>query len=126
MIKKIQYFEGKVCTIFTTPINRSFKDENPNTFPQQSYHYFMGVVESIDNSGVWLQQLKTGLKSYFFLSQIIGIAEEQVLDPDNEDDAEIINSMKATKEEIVAKYKQAENGELDLDAMTALVKNAKN
>lgn len=123
--KQLQYFEGKPCTIFTTPINRDFKEENPNTFPQQSYHYFLGIVDSVDDNGVMMRQLTTNLKSFFFFPHIVGIAEEEVLNPDNEQHAKVINSMKTTKQEVVAKYQQVENRELDLDAMSALVKNTK-
>ena len=45
--ESLKYFIGKICTIFTMPINRNFKEENPNTFIEQPYHYFLGVIEKI-------------------------------------------------------------------------------
>jgi hypothetical protein len=97
-MKKLQYFVGKVCTIFVTPINRNFKEENPASFPQQMYVYFLGIVESIDEDGVWLIQLHKNLKSFWKHEQIVGIAEEEMLNPDDESDAAEIDKIKKSDE----------------------------
>ena len=73
-----QHFLGKVCTVFTTPINRDFQQENPNRYPDQLYKYFVGVVEDISDYGLLLTQATTGLKTWLFLPHVIAIAEEEV------------------------------------------------
>ena len=92
MTNEYKHFIGKLCTIFTVPTNRDLRAENPNNYPQILYKYFMGVVESIDRDGLLLTQATTGLKSYFFRDQIVAIAEEQLLDPDNPEDAKVIET----------------------------------
>jgi len=76
----LQYFVGKFCTILTTPINRDFKEENPASFPKSVFHYFLGFVESIQPEYIIVSQPATGLKTVFFRSNIVGLAEEEVLD----------------------------------------------
>jgi len=92
-----KYFVGKFCTVFTVPVNRNFQSENPQDYPKPLYRYFMGVVEAIDRDGVLLTQATTGLKSYFFRDQIVCIAEEQLLDPSDPEDAKIIAKMEAVE-----------------------------
>jgi hypothetical protein len=98
----IQQFVGKVCTIFTHSFNRDFKQENPNTYPEQVFHYFMGLVLGIDEHGVLIEQVATSehLRSYFFFHSIIGIAQEQVLDPNIKEHALEIDQLKTANEEI--------------------------
>jgi hypothetical protein len=97
--KKLQYFVGKVCTIFTRQINRNYKEENPATFLEQMFHYFVGVVESVDEDGIMTTQVQGGQKSFWFMDNLVGIAEEQVLHPEKAEDAEIIQKYKAMKPE---------------------------
>lgn len=99
-IKNLEYFVGKPCTIFTHAINRNFKEENPNTFPEQPHHYFVGIVESFDDFGIIVTQVLTGLKSYFFLTGLIAIVEEMILDPDIPEDAQIIDQIKLENESV--------------------------
>jgi hypothetical protein len=94
----LTHFIGKVCTVFTVPINRDYQKENPKTYPQQLYAYFMGVVESIDQHGVMLTQLLTGKKTFFYHSSIVGIAEEEVIDPEDPNNKQIMEEMKTSKE----------------------------
>jgi hypothetical protein len=104
----LKYFVGKVCTILTSPINRDFKQENPSTYPEQLYNYFMGRVLEVDGrGGIWLEQVLTPekLKCYFYGQHIIGVAEERVLDPNVPENAEIIEKIKSAN---VAATKQAE------------------
>jgi tartrate dehydratase beta subunit/fumarate hydratase class I family protein len=127
MIKNLQHFIGKVCTIFTQPINRNFKEENPETYPEQPYIYFVGVVEAIDEYGVLITQPTTGLKSYFFLRNLVGIAEEEVLDPKNEKDAKTIDHIKNANAEIRQKmdeYKNKNTKPIQIDEMNELLKKA--
>ena len=93
----LQYFVGKLCTVFTAPMNRNFQAESPNTYPEAVYKYFMGVVESVGQTGLLLTQATNGLKTYFFINNIVAIAEEEVLDPDNPEHAEIIRQFDTPK-----------------------------
>jgi hypothetical protein len=131
--KQLEYFLGKVCTIFTIPINRDFKAENPTTYPQPVFHYFVGKVIEIDDKGVFLQQWNNNkkLRSYFFIEHIVGISEEEVLDPTRPDDAKVIQDFKKINEKAIdqteKKYeelkKQREtinNSEIDIDMLSKL------
>jgi hypothetical protein len=120
MSKALNYFVGRICTVFTTPINRNFKEENPATYPQQLVVYFTGVVDAVDDTGITLSQLDNGLKSYFFRSHIIGIAEEEVLDPSKPEDQAKINQMQTLKDEppaMVTTDNPAGNPLIDLNAL---------
>lgn len=124
-IKNLEYFIGKPCTIFTHPINRNFKEENPNSFIEQPFHYFVGVIDQVDEHGILVTQIFTGLKSYFFMNGLISISEESTLDPENEADAQIINEMVEKNAEVREQYKVLENKSdyVNPDAMTDLLKN---
>lgn len=102
--QNLKYFIGKVCSIFTVPISRNFKEENPATFPQQPYLYFVGLIEAVDEKGMLVTQVMTGLKSYFFLTGLVAIAEEEVLIEDNAEDAKIIDQLKTSQATIKEKY----------------------
>ena len=95
-IKKLKnIFLGQICTIFTKPINRDYKSENPTTYPKPLYTYFVGLIKDIDEFGVYTEQVTTGLSSFFPWANIVGIAQEEVLDPENETDAKIIGNIKS-------------------------------
>lgn len=99
-IKKLKKtFLGKICTIFTTPTNRDYKTENPKTYPKPLYTYFVGLIEDIDDDGVYTTQPTTGLSSFFLWFNIVGIAQEELLDPENEEDAEVIENIKSEYKE---------------------------
>jgi len=95
-IKELEYFQGRVCTIFTIPTNRDFKSENPTTFPQPVFHYFVGKILEISSNGVTLEQWNNNkkLRSFFFHQHIVGISEEEILDPADPKDAKIIEDYK--------------------------------
>lgn len=115
-INQLTELVGKPCSVFTSPINRNFKEENPQSYPKQVYCYFVGILQSIDENGVVLQQLTTGLKTYIFSSSIVAIAEEEMLDPDNAKDAEIISSIKS----------QQQSEYVDIDTMNEILTKMKN
>jgi len=132
--KQLEYFVGKVCTIFTIPTNRDFKSENPSTFPQPVFHYFVGKVLEVDEKGIFIQQWNNNkkLRSYFFLNHIIGISEEEILDPSKPEDAKVIEDFKKINEKAISqgdkKYqelkKQQEiiksNPNLDIEELSKL------
>src|SRR5687768_11238527 len=88
--KKLQYFVGKVCTVLTVPINRDFRSENPATYPEPLFLYFLGVVESLDETCVVLRQVQSGRKTCLMMDKVVGVAEEEVLDPDDPKNAAVM------------------------------------
>lgn len=127
--KHLNYFKGKVCSIFTRPTNRNFREENPKTYMEQNVMYFVAVIEDVEDDGIFVTQVQTGLKSYFFLENLVGICEEEVLDPSNEKDAKVISAVKEKDKEIremMAKYEKEDNqGFLNIDQLAALTKGQK-
>jgi len=125
-MSNIKYFEGKVCTVFTVAMNRNFKEENPENYPKPIFHYFMGIVESVDAIGIMLKQLNTNAKTYLFIKSVIAIAEEEVLDPAKPDDAKIIEQYKTASDELnqeLGKFDVQSSGPyLDPDSISNLTK----
>ena len=73
-VKKLQdRFRGKICTVLTRSVAKSsFTD------PQFS-DFFTGVVDEIDDDGVFTTHTLTGCKNFFNMNDIVGIMEEQVV-----------------------------------------------
>lgn len=96
----LEYFVGKVCTVFTVPTNRDFKSENPQTFPQPVFHYFVGKVIEVSQKGICLEQWNSEkkLRTFFFMTHIVSISEEEILDPSNPKDMQAIEEYKKTNE----------------------------
>ena len=98
--KELLYFVGKVCSVFTTTTSRMLG-------PEDVHHYFLGVIESIDEHGIFLTQVTKALKVYIAKDHLISIAEEEVLDPRNPQHAEEIKqsmeNMKKRAEELEKK-----------------------
>ena len=99
-IDGLDYFVGKVCTVFTVPTNRDFKSENPQTFPQPVFHYFVGKVIEVGSKGICLEQWNSEkkLRTFFFTDHIISLSEEEILDPSTPKDFESIEEYKKTTE----------------------------
>lgn len=94
-LKNLEYFVGKAVTIITTPINRDFDE-------RQKCDYFVGIVEAVDELGIMTQHPITACKNYYFYGQICSISEEQVLDSQNPDDAELIEELETKRRGQVA------------------------
>lgn len=96
----LEYFVDKVCTVFTAPTNRDFKSENPQTFPQPVFHYFVGKVIEVGSRGVLIEQWNSNkkLKTFFFSEHIVAISEEEILDPSNPRDRELIEDYRKSNE----------------------------
>ena len=76
---QLKQFIGKVCTIYVTPTNRIFTD-------QQFVDYFVGIVESVDGAGNLItKHPTTGCLNFFFVNQIIAVCEEQLIYPEDEE-----------------------------------------
>lgn len=108
----LTYFKGKVCSIFTVQTQRKMKNA------EEEFQYFVGVVESIDSYGIFITQISTGLKSYFYANNIVGICEEEVLDPKDPNDSEIIK-------EISPETQIDSEEKIDVDSLTNLINNVK-
>lgn len=136
----LEYFVGKICTIFTVPTNRDFKSENPQTFPQPVFHYFVGKVIEVSQKGICIEQWNNDkkLRTFFFTNHIVSISEEEILDPSNPKDMKVIEeykkanevSMKKANENVESLKKQREelkkNPYIDIGALSGLASGQKN
>jgi len=107
----LDHFVGKVCTIFTVEMNRDFKTEDPKSYPQPLYTYFLGRVEAIDDIGILISQPNGNLKSFFFWPNIVSISEEEELDPTNEEDAKTIESLRENAQSLSDKVQAVQTGQ---------------
>jgi len=89
-------YVGKACTIFTTPVNRHFNE-------QQAREHFVIEIEEINLDGVWGFHPFYGNSSFYPWSHIVGIYEEIVLDPNNPDHLKLIEEFqKKTGKEVLS------------------------
>lgn len=91
----LKYYEGKICNVLTGPTNRNFKEESvavgkPELYPRNILDHFMGRVIHVDNVWLTLQHPLIGTRSSFKIDNIIGIIEEQELNPNDPEHAKII------------------------------------
>jgi hypothetical protein len=129
--KGLDYFLGKICTVFTVPTNRDFKSENPQTFPQPVFHYFVGRVVEVNHRGVCIEQWNNAkkLRTFFFLDHIVSISEEEILDPSNPKDRELIDEYKKVNEDsaksVAQTVESVKNQKyIDLEGLQGLVKGS--
>ena len=101
--KELLYFVGKACSVFTTQSNRDLRFEDSKNYPASLFRYFVGIIEVIDEHGIFLTQSTKGLKVFIMKDHVIAIAEEEMFDPNNPKDAEEIKRM----EELVKKTAEA-------------------
>ena len=78
-IKKMnEIFAGKICTILTLSTN---KNSTKCSYTEQQFtDFFTGIVESVDEDGIFVSHALTHCKSWFPLANIVGILEEQTID----------------------------------------------
>jgi len=76
-------FEGKVCTIFTTPVCKTFTDR------VWREHYAVRITE-ITQDGIWAEHPYAKTRSFFVAEQVVFIQEEVELDPKNPMHAKMI------------------------------------
>lgn len=117
-IKSLEYFVGKACTVFVTGMPKHFNHEQFND-------YFVGVVESANEDALVTVHPITGCKNYFPYAHIMGISEEQVLDPSQPEQAKFIEDLK--QKGIVPSMEIKENNSsfADIDLMASLARQAK-
>lgn len=96
----LNYFVGKVCTVFTVQTNRDFKSENPQTFPQPIFHYFVGKVLEVTPKGIFMEQWNSSkkLRTFFFMEHVVSISEEEILNPSDPKDREVIEEFRKVNE----------------------------
>jgi hypothetical protein len=97
-IKKIQdAFVGKVCTILTSTIAKTnFQD-------QQFADFFTGIIQSVDEDGVFAKHHITGCSNYYNWNYVVGILEEQVIEQDDPEYENIVQQItKKTENNIVS------------------------
>lgn len=83
-IQNLQYFVGKVCSIISTSMNRSFNE-------QISREHFVIRVQTINSDGIWgVHPFNDDLVSFFSLPHIISIHQEVELDPSNPEHQQMI------------------------------------
>ena len=70
-VKKLQQkFQGKICTILTHPIaKRDFNDA-------QFADFFTGVVDEIDDDGIFTTHALTACKNFYFFTRSIYIVSD--------------------------------------------------
>jgi hypothetical protein len=124
-IKKLQdAFVGRVCTILTTTIAKTnFQDT-------QFSDFFTGIIESLDEDGVFAKHHMTGCKNFYTWNHIVGLLEEQVIEETNPKYQEIIQEIKKTpsdQQAIIPIDPNATNLNpyVDPDVMASLAKQAK-
>jgi hypothetical protein len=110
-LENLKYFVGKAVSIFTGPINRDFDE-------RQKCDYFVGIVKSVDSMGIMTQHPITGCCNYYFYSQIVGIAEEQILDSANPEHATVIAEIEAKRR--MATTPPPSNNLVDVNALSKL------
>ena len=107
-IENLQYFLGKVCSIVTVAMNRSFEENI-------SREHFVVVIQSIDSDGIWgTHPYNHKSVSFFRLEQLISIHEEEVIDPKNPEHAAMIKEFeqrtgKKVQSDLKEPVKQPEN-----------------
>lgn len=118
-LEKFRYFIGKPITIFTVDVGRKFTDNQFND-------YFTGMCEAISSDGIETLHPITNCKNFFFFNNIVGICEEQQLDPDNPEHQEIINEFeKNESEKPTDKNLIFNNGEnIDINNLNMLLKSS--
>jgi hypothetical protein len=97
MKEYFKYFVGKAVTITTVQINFRFKEE-------AMADYFSGILEIIDEKGLWLLHLATKSRTFILYSYVVSITEEQMLFEDNPVDAKIIEEYRKEKPLTAAKH----------------------
>jgi hypothetical protein len=87
-VKPLQYFVGKICTIFISGhLQRNFNDSQFND-------YFVGQIDLINEDFVMTTHPATNCKNCYNLADVVAISEEQQLNPENPEDAAIIEEIR--------------------------------
>lgn len=86
-IKKLQQlYVGNLCTVVTVAGKQGFTD-------MQFGEFFTGIIESIDQDGIFARHHLTGCMAFYHWPHIVGVVGEQYLDPSNPEHAKIIEEL---------------------------------
>ncbi len=122
MKEYFKYFMGKAVTVTTVQINFRFKEE-------AMADYFTGILEILDEKGMWLLHPITHSRTFILYPHIVSVTEEQILYENNPDDAKIIEEYRKTKPLTAAKraiMPQPQNeGFVNPAALAEMAKKAK-
>lgn len=111
-------FLSKPCSIFVQNTNMSFNQV-------QAQDYFVGIVESIDEDGIFTKHPITNCWNFFPMDKILGICEEQMLNPGNPEDAKIIDKYKKQSEEKQSTAPKDDGKFLSISSMEEMIKKSK-
>ncbi|RTK96615.1 MAG: hypothetical protein EKK64_03255 [Neisseriaceae bacterium] len=87
-IKKLQQLTNKVCSVLTTSVAKGNFTDN------QFADFFVGIVDEINEDGVWLRHPMTNCLSFFSINHVVAVLEEQVIDQKDEKYEEILTEVK--------------------------------
>jgi len=96
MKEYFKYFVGKAVTVTTVQINFRFKEE-------AMADYFTGILEIIDEKGMWLLHPITKSRTFILYTYVVSVTEEQMLFEDNPEHAKIIEEYRQEKPLTAAK-----------------------
>jgi len=87
-LKRMQeMFVGRVCTVLTVGIGKNnFQDH-------QFADFFTGIVDSIDEDGIFTRHHLTGCRNFYAMNHVVGILEEQVIGEDNPEFEKIVQEV---------------------------------
>lgn len=91
-IKKLQVFVGKVCTVLTNSVcKQNFTDVQ---FPD----FFVGVIDSIDEDGIFSRHPLTGCINFYSWPHVVSVFQEQVIEETDPRYEKILEEVKKTPE----------------------------
>jgi hypothetical protein len=120
-VKRLQEtFLNKVCTVLTLSVSKQ------NFTDVQFADFFTGIIEFVDDDGVFLRHHITGCKSFYPWPQVAAILEEQVLDEKDPNYQEIVDEIKSSsdKRPVVAPVNPSATPYVDPVLMANLAKQA--
>jgi hypothetical protein len=91
-VKRLQVFVGKVCTVLTSSVcKQNFTDIQ---FPD----FFVGVIDVIDEDGIFSKHPITGCVNFYPWGHIAGIFQEQVIEESDPRYEKVMEEMKSNPE----------------------------
>lgn len=91
-VKKLQVFVGKVCTVLTNSVcKQNFTDVQ---FPD----FFVGLIESIDEDGIFSKHPLTGCLNFYSWIHVVAVFQEQVIEENDPRYEQIMKEIKSKPE----------------------------
>lgn len=116
-IKKLQSFVGQVCTILTNNTCKSFSDT-------QFTDFFLGIIESIDEDGVFSKHPLTKCLNFYSWNNIVGIFQEQLIQEKDPEYQTILEEIKSNPPPKNAFIPTSQSPFVDPDVLAELAKQA--